>query len=101
MGRFFARTVVIAEGRVGGITKKPRDLYIPTGNIGNAIGLPIYTADGKILGVTIIQMPDSAEMGQSSSFQNSAALMILPAADVVKATERALASVESEEDGGE
>jgi S1-C subfamily serine protease len=97
MGRFFARTVVVAEGRVGGITKKPRDLYIPTGNIGNAVGLPIYTTAGKILGVTIIQMPDSAEMGGFSSFQESAALVILPAADVVKATKRALASVEEDE----
>ncbi len=97
MGKFFARTIVVGESIVGGVTKKPRDLYIPAGNLGSVLGLPVYTDEGKLLGITIIQMPDSAEMGQSSSFQDSAALVILPAADVVKATKRALASVESED----
>lgn len=99
MGKFFARTVVAAEGRVGGITKKPRDLYIPTGSIGSAVGPPISTAEGKMLGVTIMQMADSGDMGQFSSFEDLAALVMLPAKDVVKATERALASVGSEDNG--
>lgn len=99
MGKFFARTIVVGEGIVGGVTTKPRHLFIPTGNLGSALGLPVYTGAGKLLGVTIIQMPDSADMGQFS--QDSAALVILPAADVVKATKRALASVESEDDEGE
>lgn len=99
MSRFFARTIVLGEGRVAGIAKKPRELYIPDGNVGAALGLPIYAANGKILGVTIIQMPDSADMGGPSRFQDAAALVILPAADVAKATKRALASVEADEGG--
>lgn len=105
MGKYFSRTAVVVEGRIGGITTKPRDLYVPTGEIMGALGLPIYLPDGKPVGITIQQSPDAEDAGGNpmamlanlSSMQDTMASLILPAAEVVRATGRALASVEEEE----
>lgn len=104
MGKYFARSAVIAEGRMGGKTNKPRNLYIPTGDLRGVLGLPVYTQSGQVVGVTILQMPDAQDMGGNpmgmmrniSSMQDMMAGLILPAADVVKATQRAVQSAESD-----
>ncbi len=107
MDKYFARSAVIAEGRMGGKTNKPRNLYVPTGDLRGVLGLPVYTQSGQVVGVTIVQMPDAQDaggnpmgmfgmMGNISSMQDMMAGLILPAADVVKATQRAVQSAESD-----
>lgn len=98
MGKFFARTTVAADGRIAGATSKPRDLLVPTGAVGMAHGLPVFHPDGKPIGVVIMQVPDSddsggnpmAMLGRMSGMQDMMNGFILPAAEVVKATKRAL-----------
>ncbi|MFQ5590586.1 MAG: trypsin-like peptidase domain-containing protein [Phycisphaerae bacterium] len=104
LDKFFARTPAVSHGRVGGITRKPRDLYIPTGEVVTALGLPVYTTDGRVAGFTVMQAPDEedtemnpmAVFSRLSSLQNIMAAVVLPAADVAKATRRAMESAETE-----
>lgn len=98
MGKYFARCAVAADGRIAGTTAKPRDLYVPAGNVGAAHGLPVFLADGKPVGVVVMQVPESegdasnplAMLGRMSGMQDMMSGLILPAAEVVKATQRAL-----------
>ena len=103
LGKFFARSTVAAEGRIAGTTTKPRDLTIPTGNIGTAYGMPVFGAGGKPIGVVVMQVPESegsdgnpmAMLGRMSGMQDMMNGFILPAAEVVKATKRALETAAS------
>ncbi len=100
MSKHFARTAVVASGHVGGITSKPRDFYIPTGDVRTAVGLPVFTADGRPVGVVILEVPDPESMEFSfATIVNTLrdldqlfAGVILPAEEVMKATKRALES---------
>lgn len=104
LGKYFARTAVVAEGRITGITKKPRDLYVPSMDIALAHGLPVYMPDGRVVGFTVMQMPDSEDgaanpmalLSNLSSMQDMMSGLILPAADIAKATRRALESSETQ-----
>lgn len=99
MDKYFDRSVVVAEGRLGGVTHKPRELYIPSTDMSANWGMPIYNAQGRVIGVLILQMPDEdastgnpmSMLGRMSSFRDMGSL-ILPASEVVKATRRALAT---------
>jgi len=95
MSKHYDRAAVVAEHMIGGIAKKPRDLYM-AGDLSAALGLPVFAADGAVLGVSILQIPDTeeegpAQMGMLRRMINSSEYSgaILPAADVVKATARA------------
>ncbi len=92
MGKYFDRTAAIVSGRLAGITKKPRDLYVPAGEIAGAMGLPVYTTQGEVVGVLVVQLPDpdNLEMDPQSVFQEMESGLILPAANVLAATTRAL-----------
>lgn len=108
MGKYFGRSPAVVQGRIAGVTTKPRDLYVPPMEFAVAQGLPVYTDDGKLIGVTITQTPDAddssagfnpmAMLGQMSSMQDMMMGLILPAQQVAKATKRALASIEPEEE---
>lgn len=92
MGRFYERALLVGETRVGGTLKKPRDLLVLTTADGS-LGLPVFTADGAVIGVSIVQAPESEDaggmFGNMSDVQVLAGSLILPAADVAKATARA------------
>lgn len=108
MSKYFGRAATVIEGRITGTTKKPRDLYIPSIEFSMAQGLPIYTEGGKLVGFTITQTPEAedtgggfnpmAMLGQMSGIQEMMAGLILPAQVAAKATKRALASVEEEDE---
>jgi hypothetical protein len=93
MGKFFDNAVVIEEARVGGLTTKPRKLIIPSGmsdrRAFSALGMPMFAADGRMIGVSIIQMPGKEDMeGGGEMGEGNAAIAILPASEVAKATAR-------------
>lgn len=96
-GKFLDRIPVLVESRVAGIAKKPRQLYVPTLPLSSVLGLPVFTADGKVLGVAIMQMPSEDEEDQNpaamfsrmSSMQEMMYGFVLPAKDVIEATQRA------------
>jgi len=92
LGKFFDHALSVDEGRVGGATKKPRALFIPTGFSGGQremLGTPMFAADGKVVGINIVQLPDKEDMeGGESGGEGNSGILLLPAAEVVKATTR-------------
>jgi S1-C subfamily serine protease len=103
MGKFFDRAPSISEGRVGAIARKPRTLYIPSiGLAGTEQGIPVFAADGRPIGISTIIFPEQEELagspgGVRAAMRGVTGSMILPAADVADATERAI-SVTGEND---
>jgi len=93
--KYFDRVAVVRAGRLGGITTKPRKLFVPNGG-GGGLGLPVYNAKREIIGVLVMQSPDEDEM-EGGGYMGGASL-ILPAGDVAKATKRALQATEDEDD---
>jgi hypothetical protein len=107
MGKYYDRATVVNELRVAGFTRKPRELIVPGGS-GAQLGAPVYTTDGKLVGVMILQLPDAGDSGgsplgmlsQMSEMEGAMTGLILPAERVLKATTRAketVAEAESEE----
>ncbi len=102
MGKYFGRAVVVSEGRLGGQAAKPRNLYVPVGGLDVSVGLPVFTVDGTVLGVVVVQMPEHGELENNPrSFMDAGRDMfgglILPAGDVLKATRRAMEADEDDD----
>ncbi|MCF6263248.1 MAG: serine protease [Xanthomonadales bacterium] len=98
-GNTFGRTPVIMQSRIGGISSQPRKLYIPHTQTMNIIGTPAFSASGEVIGLMVTQLPEAGDsMGGSQgmfgsnmmNIQDSMSGLILPAADVLKATKRAV-----------
>ncbi|GMU84403.1 MAG: hypothetical protein AMXMBFR47_42730 [Planctomycetota bacterium] len=90
LGKFFDRALTIRETRIGGTTKKPRSLYIPSPAVGG-LGLPMFNAAGEIVAFTVMQLPDAEELEAATSMTayTGGNGILLPAAEVAKATARA------------
>ncbi len=95
MGKFFDRAFVASDGKVCGKVRKPREMYVPGGGLEVERGMPVFAEDGRVVGVVVSQMPDAEEMQGGyralmlSGGRDMFSSMILPAAEVLKATERA------------
>ncbi len=99
-GKFFDHAMVVAEGRVGGLARKPRALVIPSG-IAAELGMPIFNAEGKVIGIGVLQLPsredmEGGDMGGMFEGFGGGGPVILPADDVAKATERGKAMPQKE-----
>jgi S1-C subfamily serine protease len=95
MNKYFDRTVVGFKVDVGGVTRKPRDLIVPSGGNIAWIGLPMFTTDATFAGVSVVQMiggddedMDMRSVGRVSGFDR--AFKILPATTIAEATTRAV-----------
>lgn len=90
LGKYFDRVLTLHETRVGGTTKKPRNLYVPSDSLGG-YGLPVFNANGEIVAFSVLQLPDAEELeaAQDMTAYTGATGILLPAADVAKATARA------------
>ena len=103
MSKYFDRAVLVSEGLLSGKTKKPRDLLIPSSSLDLQPGLPVFTAEGSVVGIVVIQMPGEDEMeGGYRSMQGLGrdvmGGLILPAAEVLKATNRAKQAAEEDDE---
>lgn len=100
MEKFFDRAPVVTEGRIAGSTKKPREMLVPGGGIDLEPGMPVFAANGNVIGVAVFQSPDAEDM---EGARGSNATLILPTDQLNKATKRALAAaaeeMEEEDDG--
>ena len=100
MAKYFDRAMTFSEGRLSGKTRKPRELLVPTGTMTLEAGLPVFSTTGEIVGIVVVQMPEDDELqsmaltGIGRDISNG---LILPAAEVAKATARAK---EAKEDDG-
>jgi len=115
MDKFFGSAPMVTAGTVGAVTRKPRQLLVPSPALDSGYGVPIFTAEGQLVGVTVLQMPSfeddggdlfshpMALLGESVKLQDMVGGMILPAAEVVKATRlaREIFAAEDEEEEGE
>ena len=93
MVKYFDRAPVLVTGRLLGITHKPRDLYVAGGGLDADPGTPVLSSTGGLIGFMVTQSPDREDMeagpitpiGGMRDYGN----MILPTAEVAKATDRA------------
>jgi S1-C subfamily serine protease len=94
MGKFFDRAPIVVEGRLGAIVSKPRSLYVPQSDMVSTLGLPVFNAGGELVGISILQLPsaDESEDDGRSMMGRAGGGTILPAAEVISATERAKAA---------
>lgn len=100
MDKFFDRAPLLTQGRLGGKTHKPRELLLPSSGLEVTPGMPIFAEDGSTVGVVVIQSPDPEDMAANPRMAGqSTAALILPSAEVVKATKQAMeTTAEDEED---
>ena len=77
------REASMVTSEISGITTRPRTFYRV---ITDTIGCPVYLANGKLLGVSVLRSPKS---NSSRSGQISVSPVILPAADIAKVAEQA------------
>lgn len=102
MGKYFDRAFVVSEGRLAGKVEKPRKLYVPSGSLQLGRGMPLFSLDGGIVGIVVVQMPDEEEMEGGFDLYRSGgrdmfAGLILPTSEVVKATRLARETAEDAE----
>lgn len=103
VGKQYDRVPVVHTFQLAGFAHKPRELLLADRQI-TGLGLPVYRLDGAVVGVSIVQLPESRDgggnpfsmMSNMNEMGNSLGGTILPAEQVVKATERALASASEE-----
>ncbi len=98
-GNHFGRTLVASRNHVGGITDKPRKLYLLESAYANGSGLPGFDGNGKVIGLMVTQLPEATETsGAGMGFMGSGMAnitdalsgVILPAREIAKATQRAM-----------
>lgn len=111
MDEFFGRVPVVEEGRVSAKVAKPRPLLVPekpgAGTPGD-FGQPVFAADGRPVGITVLQLPSADDAGfdlagaalgnLGNQLQDMAGGLILPAADIVRATQLARESLEAQDE---
>lgn len=90
MDKFFDRIVFISEGRVGGLTSKPRVMVVPSG-FQVEPGGPVFGGDGKLVGMGAIILPGDDDMDVNSfrEIYGRTGPLILPTSEIRSATERA------------
>jgi S1-C subfamily serine protease len=89
MTKFFDRAPMVIPVRVGGVTRKPRELFSAAVE---TFGRPVFAPTGEALGMVVLVMPSAEEMEAAAgrmSRDDFGGPMLLPAADVVIATARA------------
>lgn len=93
MEKFFDRAPIVSEGRIAGETKKPREMLVPGGGLDVEPGMAVFNNGGMPIGIAVFQAPDPEDMEGAGG---SNATLILPADQLKKATERALAAAAEE-----
>jgi hypothetical protein len=70
----------VMTGEIQAIVAKPRTFYVPSAELGSGgLGTPIFSADGKFVGITLMRVPEGGGEDQES---NAPLVTILPADDV-------------------
>lgn len=88
-GKYYDRAAIISEDRVGGILKKPRDLVAPSRGVFSDIGMPVFAANGGLVGMFVMHSSDSGALDAGESEWSDTEYMVLPTEALIKATEQA------------
>ena len=97
LDKYFGREPLISEMVIGAVLDKPRRLLVPSRPLEGWLGTPVFTAEGRLVGITVVQMPADGEAGsmmsnarslpgQASTLDDMIGGVILPAADIARAT---------------
>ncbi len=98
-GSLYGRTLAANRNHIGGITDKPRRLYIPAYTFTNSAGLPVFDSSGEVIGLIVTQFPETINTtggtasilgGGMANLQEAQSGVILPANEIAKATQRAM-----------
>ena len=93
LAEFFGRAPVVSEGRVSGVTTKPRRLIVPSASLGSEPGDPVFGAGGEFVGFVVIVAPEEEDVAADVSMekrQEMIGVFALPAGVVASATRRAI-----------
>jgi S1-C subfamily serine protease len=91
MDRFYGRIPFVKPYQISALPTKPRDLIAPTVvwmTDSDYVGTPTFTADGELVGMLIVQLPDPAAL--QGGQRPSDLIFILPAKRIATQTELAL-----------
>ncbi|MEX0776339.1 MAG: trypsin-like peptidase domain-containing protein [Phycisphaeraceae bacterium] len=88
MTKYFDRSLVVGESHIGGMTSKPRDLYVPNLPLAQGFGFPVFDESGQAVGFSVLQIPEDDGAPGNARFQDATNL-VLSANDVARATGRA------------
>jgi hypothetical protein len=87
-GELFDWRPVVGPAQVNGIVDAPRRMYLISRSFSNAPGTPVFLADGRPLGLTVVRREAaSARAGRGPQIQQ--AIVLLPADDLAELVERA------------
>lgn len=93
-GRIARRTLLGRSGTLSGLIERPRKIYLPSGGVVTRnIGTPVFTSEGKLLGITATYTfpGGAAALGDSDQPYIN---VIIPAEDVAEVAEQAPAPEE-------
>ena len=100
--KYFDRAPMVLDTAISGVIKKPREMY-RAGDVSAALGLPAFAADGRVVGIHAMVVPESDEESDAQSIMLDRSVNsqqysggLLPVSEVVKATARAKESAASE-----
>lgn len=97
LGNFFQSPTVVSELRIAAHLSRPRPLYFMSRPLGH-LGMPAFDSTGRPIGLTVTQVPRQGEgdggtprglPGQAGPTEDMVGSLILPADEIVKATQLA------------
>lgn len=91
MDEYFGRAPFVKSFTISATLKKPRKLIAPSVvwiADSESVGLPVFAADGKVVGMFIVQLPDNA--ARQNMRRPGDIIFVLPAKKVAVQTELAL-----------
>ncbi|MFH2068525.1 MAG: serine protease [Candidatus Omnitrophota bacterium] len=93
---YYGRKPTAILDRVKSVVEKPRKFYLPGNQRDNPVGTPVFNLDGKILGITVVQIPNTSPVmsapdmisGSLDTPEGAGLTVIIPAADILELTKQ-------------
>lgn len=94
MGKVANWAPAVLLDRVYAIVEKPRTFYVPTPNaMEGGLGSPVFTLDGKVVGIFVLRVAPSTGGGMGSMFAGMSGMgllpVILPSEDILDVAQQA------------
>ncbi|MGN6642468.1 MAG: S1 family peptidase, partial [Verrucomicrobiota bacterium] len=84
-----SRAYAISSEHISAVIQKPRTFYIPDSSMSTTtLGSPAFLPDGKMLGVFVMRAVSSAGGGSAANLRQNLTSIILPAQDILKASQQ-------------
>ncbi len=97
LGSALDRRPSVGLARVAAVVTKPRTFYVVEVPEHQGLGTPVFTQDGKVLGITLMRKGPALEGGLNAMMSGAIATVIVPAGDVLEIAAQALKSGAEEE----